>query len=744
MKCFIILIFFINYNMENNVSNDEIFNLIKNQKFDELYNLIKAKKIKNFDLRDTNFNYLIQYIINYNLVHIMELILKLNETEEFNIRMDILDTDGRSILYNCIKFGYNQMMNMLIDYNKKNIGISIIDIKDILGLTALHYSIIFNNFEAFKNLLENEADPYIVSKDGSNVFITCLMYKRNNMLEYLIDKNYNVNFTNRSGDSLLQLAINYQNNEAINMLLKTNINLSNINTDFGLNAFHQTIILDNFKLYKILLEKNLDYNMADFYGNTPLHYIFIEKRIGYLDLLLAKPNIKFNISNLNGETPLHLLLGSDIDLDDISSESLNKIIMETDLNLQNNQGQTCLMKIIKNNLVDKFKDILKIKPLNFFIEDNEENKIKLTDEIIDLLTESFYNQIKLQADDLLLDWEKYCSTDTYDKLKSLIISKTGAKTSESLCKEKIKEVLIKERRSLPKVSNINFNLDSGIFMNNCFYTGSPIDILFGLIFLHQELRSKGLGIILDYPMTLNASLESYYKKIGLDYPYKLDFSNIEIIWSYQKIFYPTYFEDQVKKIMSESKYITIPIGIETSVGSHANILFWDLEKNTLERFEPNGSNFPIGLNYNPDLLDSLIENKFKQFNSDLVYYPPKKFLPPVGFQILEGLETPKCRQIGDPNGFCGVWCIWWVYQRFFNISNPKLKIDTLADELIKYIKFDNQSFKTIIRNFSKKITEIRDRYLKKQSIDINDWIVGNYSHETLDKLEKDLMNLINV
>lgn len=740
----------------NNVTNEEIFNLIKNQKFDALYNLIKTKQIKNFDLRDLNFNYLIQYIINYNLVQIMELILKLNEKEYYNIRMDILDTDGRSILYNCIKFGYNQMMDMLIEYNKKNIGISIIDIKDILGLTALHYSVIFNNFSAFKILLNNNADPYIISKDGSNVFTICLMYKRNNMLEYLVKKNYSpegthtpqrgydVNFINQSGDNILQIAINYQNNEAINILLKTNINLSNINSDFGLSAFHQTIILDNFKLYKILLEKNIDYNLPDFYGNTPLHYIFIEKRVNYLDLLLSKPNIKFNISNLNGETPLHLLLDSDIDLDDISMDSLNKIIMETDLNLQNNQGQTCLMKIIKNNLVDKFKDKLVIKPLNFFIEDNEENKIKLTDDLMDLLIDSFYNQIKLQKDDLLLDWEKYCSTDTYDKLKTLIVTKSGSNTSESLCKEKIREVLIKEKRSLPKISNIDFNLDNGIFMNNCFYTGSPIDILFGLILLYQELKSNGLGIILDYPLTLNASLESYYKKIGLDYPYKLDFSNIEIIWSYQKIFYPTYFDEQIKKIINEAKYIAIPIGIETSVGSHANILFWDLERKTLERFEPNGSNFPMGLNYNPELLDNLIESKFKQFNSEFKYYSPKDFLPPVGFQILEGLETPKCRQIGDPNGFCGVWCIWWVYQRILNISNTKLKIDNIANELIKYIKFDNQSFKTIIRNFSKKITEIRDRFLKKQSIDINDWIVGNYSDDTLDKLEKELLNIINM
>ena len=41
----------------------EIFKLIKNNEFDKIYNLIKNKKIKNFDFKDENYNYFIQYII---------------------------------------------------------------------------------------------------------------------------------------------------------------------------------------------------------------------------------------------------------------------------------------------------------------------------------------------------------------------------------------------------------------------------------------------------------------------------------------------------------------------------------------------------------------------------------------------------------------------------------------------------------------------------------------------------------
>jgi ankyrin repeat protein len=723
--------------MDNTYSTEQIFNLIKTQKFEQIYKLIEERKIKDLDIRDTNYNYFLHFVVNYNKVELLELILKFSIKESLNIRFDILDTDGRSILYNCIKFNYLEIMKLLLKYNSINIGVNIFDIKDRLGLTALHYSVIFNNFESFKILLEYKADPYIISKDGSNIFVISLIYKRNKMIEYLLELKYNLNFTSVNGETLLQLATIYDNVIIINKLLETNINLNNISSDLGLSVLHHSIIFDNFDLFKKLLDKNVNYNVPDFHGNTPLHYILIDKRIRYLDLLLKKPDIKFNVSNINGEIPLYILLDSDIDLSELDDNIINKFIMESDLNIQNNQGITCLMKIINDNLIKKFRDLLVLKPLNFFIEDNNFKYMNLTDEITEILIESYYNQIKINKDELLIDWERWCSTDSFDKLKTIIKGASGD-NSEKICKSKIKEIIVKEKRSVPRLSNIDINFDNGIFVNNCYYTGLPIDVLFGLILLNNDFKFKGLNVVLDYPLVNNTVLEKYYQKIGLNYPYKMDFSNIEIIWSYQKIFYPSYFSDEINKLINEpsTKYITIPIGIETSIGSHANILFWDVKNKTIERFEPNGSNYPMGMNYNPELLDDIIESMIKQFEPDIQYYAPHKFLPAISFQILENLETSKCKKIGDPNGFCGVWCTWWIYQRMLNIDNKKMNLTNIANELIKRLKFDNYSFKGLIRNFSKKITEIRDEYLKKQNLDINNWIVGNYSEDILNKLEK--------
>ena len=433
-----------------------VFNLIKNNDFEKIYILIKNKEIKNFDIKDENYNYFIQYIIIYNQIKILNLIIELAKSKIANFRLDIFDIDGRSLLYNCVKFNYFDICKLLIEYNKSTIGISIVDIKDKLGYTALHYSIILNNFEIFKLLLDNDTDPYIIAKDGNNAYILCLMYNRINILNYLLKNKKFIDFKTLNNESILQVALNYQNTEIINTLFDFNINLNNVSNDFGLALIHQSIILDNFKVFNILLDKDININLSDFYGNTPLHYIIIDNRFNYLELLLEKKNINFNLADINGNIPLHILLDKSIDFK--NNINIKKIIIESNLNIQNNLGITCLMKLVSNNLLDLFYDILIIKPLNFYIEDNNFKHIKITDSILDLLVNSYYNQIKIDKDELLLDWEKWCSIDLFEKLKKIVDNEKGiiGKTSEEICKNKIKYVIKKEKRTLPAKSNINF------------------------------------------------------------------------------------------------------------------------------------------------------------------------------------------------------------------------------------------------------------------------------------------------
>ena len=85
-----------------------------------------------------------------------------------------------------------------------------------------------------------------------------------------------------------------------------------------------------------------------------------------------------------------------------------------------------------------------------------------------------------------------------------------------------------------------------------------------------------------------------------------------------------------------------------------------------------------------------------------------------------------------------MWCVWWAEQR----CNNKIKPSILSGELIKTIRLSGKSFKNIIRNYSMNIIKLRDSYLHKYNLEINDWITYNYNVDTIKQLEKDVLNSI--
>ena len=559
----------------------------------------------------------------------------------------------------------------------------------------------------------------------------------------MTSNNISLDFVSSHNETFLQMAISYQNYEIIDLLLKKDININNQESEYGICALHQAIILNDKILCKKILKYNeININLQDYFGNTSLIYAVNELNLEIIELLLIQPNLNFNLINLEGNTALHILL-----LKENININLEKFIKYTDLSIQNNLGDTCLFLLIKNNIFLKYENILKIKELNIFIKNLNDIKpfdiIKNNNEILNIIIESYYNQLIKNKNNLLIDWEVWCSNEKEKNNKEKNNKEKNNKEKnnkekEKTCKKKIKDNILNMERSIPKINDLHINIDSGIYVNYCFYTGSTIDILCGLIFLYNKFKNFGLEIIIDFPLTQHDLLKQYYQNIGISNDFKLDIINFEIVWSFQKIIYPTYFNFQIKNKIKTAKYIVIPLGIETSFGSHANILFWDVKNKVIERFEPNGSNQPNGINYNPFILDTILFNKFKNFDNNIKYIKPIDYLPIIGFQMLENFNN-KCKKIGDPNGFCGVWCIWWIFQK---LSNINIESSNLVSKLIKEIKYNNINFKTLIRNFSKNITDIRDNYLNKFNIDINDWITGNYDDNLLNKLDKLIIDSI--
>lgn len=730
----------------------QIFDYFTENNFNDFFEFIKNNDI-NLNIYDTNNVYIIQYLVNYNQYEIIKYIF-----ENKSIRIDIFDNDGRSLLYNPIKYNLMNLFELIIDYNKKNIGVNLIDIRDNLGFTALHYCVIFNNFSIFRKLYNYNADIYIYDNDMNNIFDICFKYNRNDFILYLIDnenKKNNYKFTNIRNESVFYSALTVDNNIITDYLIKNEKYIKNImnlqENEFGLTILHQMVITNNNKYIDKLFEYNINYNIPDAYGNYSYHYAIMEKNIIFLDKLFNLPNytINYNNTNVNGETILHLLLQyydySDITQNDKLFKIFIILLKNTNLNIQNNNGITILHLIIDNKLYenDEIKNILMSgeKELNLFIMDNDnvDGMDRSNDIIINIVINSYYNRLKLIKDiSKLTEWEQYCSNDDLNNLVKIIKKRNIDKDISYYCKDIIKNTIINEKRSIPDFKEINLNFEDEIVMeNSCFYTGATIDILFGLVYLKKY---KNVSFIVSYPLSDNFKLIEYYKKMGIDYSYKLEFNNIEITWSYQKIIYMTNFDSLLLNLITlEDRFIVIPLGIEIAEGSHANIIIIDKVNKIIERFEPNGANQPRNFNYNQSLLDSLLETKFESLLNNYKYIKPKDYLPIVGFQMLETSMIDKCKHIGDPNGFCAVWCIWYTSYR---IKNPDVPNNILVLELINNIKLSNKNFRNVIRNFSNKIINLRDDLLKKYNLTINDWMNNNFTQNVIDKIENEVLDLL--
>ena len=54
-----------------------------------------------------------------------------------------------------------------------------------------------------------------------------------------------------------------------------------------------------------------------------------------------------------------------------------------------------------------------------------------------------------------------------------------------------------------------------------------------------------------------------------------------------------------------------------------------------------------------------------------------------------------------------VWCVFYAKYR---LENPDVKQNKLVYKIINNIKLQNKSFKSVIRNFSKNISSLRDNF----------------------------------
>ena len=721
--------------------NIKIFDILKSHKYNDVINIIKKNENININIRDNTNSYLIQYAVLFNNIELVNFLISKS------CKLDIYDLDNRCILYTPIKLNYNDILESLLKYDNDIIGVSLNDLKDSNGHYSIHYTIFFKNITALKLLIKYGSNLDKLDKDNNNILYYAIKYKDIEIFNEIIKITENINHQNNNGETVLHLACNFNNIDFVDKLLENNINVNIKDFNSGILPIMYSIISFNNEIfYKLLKDTNV--NIQDNYGNTCLHYCIFEKNYDFINSILDK-EVDYNITNIKGKTVLHLILDN-FNERYLSNYDLGKIIKYTNLNIQDYFGNSCFLLLCKNNLWFKYKDIIEKKKINYLLKNfNKENCLNfIKDEdfgnFYDMLTNSYLNYIRNDNTNFTFEILNLCKKNlSYKKfIESKDIDKYVEeygnilnKSSRDVCYDLIKSLL--KKNDIPYPYRIIFScIENDDFDNSeiISFSGSTLDLISGLIYLHRNLSN--ISTSLDLNFYYNQELQNYLLNSKNKLTKMGDFINFEITWDGNSLFFPTIMNKTIQKFKeSSNQFYIIPLAIILETGAHSNILIYDKQLNEMERFEPNGSVYPYKFNYFPKKLDDKLQIIFSDIFIDLKYISPFNYIPTIGLQTLELNDYDYKYYIGDPGGFCATWCIFYAYMR---CKNPKIDKKDLFNSIINKTREKNILFKNLIRRYAKYIITIRDEFLSLSKLNVNKWLNLEFSENQYNELVTNL------
>lgn len=673
----------------------DIFKALKNHNENECLNLldtlIKETNNINVNLKNQNNIYLIQMGLPY--IKVVKKLLSMGAW------IDVLDSDHRTLLYPLLKSNDINTFKLILENSINTIGQPLYDIVDKMNKNIIHQAIEIGSIQIVKVLIEYHEIKY----DEYLHYI--VINKRIDILLHLIKQNMikNISITDTNQDTILHIATHYKNKEMIKLLLDTNINVDIVNKNYYL-PIHDTINNNDFDSFCKILEKTKYINQTDNNGQTLLHLCV--KKPEFIEKILNKKSFDTLIQDHNGNTPLHIAIKNKY------KKSIELLLGITNPNIQDNQGSTILhYLLLEKSLVKLFLDEIDKTSYKYLVNvmitnHNSELSTKVLNNLPETILNKFYNSM----------YHNYIS---FSKLRS--------KMTLSEYKSKLKNLSL----SYPKPVNLDpkyFKKPNKSVMN--LPSGLPIDILINTLYVVKKHRNLHT-IINKNDLINNPSLEHRYQSLGFHSNHN-DLLNHMVHWFYQDLYFPTWFDQELKLIASTKgiEYLFIFLGITTNKGFHLNMLI--IKDQKVYRFEPYGQVGSVNFFYNSYQLDGELKIYFKKLNYH--YCSPRDYQNPIGFQNLETKEKQN-RRIIDPCGFCVSWCFWFIELLGKHYTHtPRL----LIQKIHQYITFHDLSYKEIIQAYSQTLTTHRDQMMKIRNLHIDDWINDKVDEKLLIKFIKSI------
>jgi hypothetical protein len=691
-------------NIENNVWNniDININLIKNpinQNKQYLiyyavinYNIDIIKKIINLDEK----NLLLinkETFINITKLGKFSFILNLLQIINDDMKKYILEPskieNNDWIVFYFLFYATFDNINELLKYSKFINYDYVIDGNYCLKIFLLknYTNISEKSYDIFKQILL-KTDLKKLSEDYNSIIIDgCLTGFNKEILDaILIVYKPSINIINKKQLTPLICAINIENNDLINYLLK---NGADYNYLTYTNALIVSIIKnDNSTVNKLLSYKNLEVNNFDSNRWLPAHHIFNKSNINIENkkkIILKTDNL--NMQNTNGNTPIHLMLLND--------------------------NWKYYIDILENKIIDIYcKNKINLIPIDYLLinlekSNNINNYSSEIDSLLEIIASSFLSQTK-QLIYKNKNMKKIAKTSEIHNLTLKCLKKETSECIGSIAR-KIEQLKISKLENNFE-NNDNIKFISGDKTDYNLFISRDVDAFIYLIYFLDKYK---IGILppvyLDQSDSLiikSSNLEikkiiNFYVGISNKYTY---LKNLSIIWHDID---NNVFPNNLSMIPSLNKQIIfLFVTIINPDVDHANCIIIDKENKRIVHFEPYGRVNKQNLKD----FDNTCIKMFKKILPDFKYYSPNDYTPFNSFQMLSNEKNPFEVKTGDIGGFCLAWTLW-----FFELylRNSKVDLSELVNKSISKIINSKYSIMEYIRSYANKLRRFHIKYLKK-------------------------------
>jgi hypothetical protein len=636
------------------------YNYIMKLNLKKIININNIKELKKFPTNKPVFknNYLFHYLIIFGCLNALKL-------ERFPIHIENNDMlngfhlAAKEYNYDILCYLIENYHEYIYNLNERNETFAnFIPIEEIIKIMTK-----FPNLD-WEYLLEdkNDTDDNIVLK---NIIINSNYTNINKFL-----KLYKVQFNIQYFFTIIENNI-LTNDEKIKILNQYNEKELNMKTKSNEGLILITINNNNMVLFDYLLSRNIDtyyYTMVNTYSPMATaiardiinnKYYFSKK---LLEIISKSYPLFYKDNNKTLDNILHTVLYC----------RLNKKNIIQTVKEYNNMNYDLDMNFLKYGTSEEW---------------NQKNKLKVSP--IEIITQLDY--------------------DIYSKFinKNIKITKDNMELIKKYkdCPKWIK--FFEQIESYENSNNNDINLEMNTYSHVTLFKASPIDA--SIYFIYLQNKYKQLYIPQDFknliPLQINNNNDisiTTNNNIEYTFPWIIYYSNIN------DYFIHPYLNNSINSNKNKKDYSAVLISINYEKILHANILIYDFKRMTIERFEPYG-------NSTDNDLDNILEEELT-WNTNFKYMRPKDFLPSTGFQTISEETKISNLKTGDLGGFCLAWCIWYLETR---MNNSNISSMILVEKLIKRINNMDIKFVEYIRNYSNKLANERNKYLKKIGINEN-------------------------